>query len=85
MACLCDFLDKHYLGFISIMIQLILGEFNIIVFLSILVSSKTHVLENLFSYPTKVLLIGLKAELIFTMNFWYERTIGWKLERPVFT
>ena len=84
MVCICDFLDKHYLGFISIMIQLISGEFNIIFFLSISVSTKTCVLQNLLSHPREALLIILRVELIFAMDSWHERTIGWKLEHLVF-
>lgn len=84
MVCTCDFLDKHYSGFVSIMIQLILREFNITFFVSVFVSTKTYVLENLFSHPREVLLIILRAELIFAMDFWHKRTIGWQLEHPVF-
>lgn len=31
-----------------------------------------------------MLLIVLRAKLFFAMDFWHERTIGWKLEHPVF-
>lgn len=65
------------------MIQLISGEFTIIFFPSISISTKTYVLENLSSHLRKVLIV-LRAELFFAMDLWHERTIDWKLEHPVF-